>query len=151
MDFSRYQGPLAVALRRFLQPGPPDPWSREVDEAVRRPEAHPICPNGLRPQNQHFWFCAHCGFPGGDCLTMMPYLQNYSLGEVLRRGVIDSQERRKGVLLGFVMLSSIHYLVFAPIYWFGMYRKATGHPICEEKRPRFADDEPVPGMEADDS
>ena len=62
----------------------------------------------------------------------MPYLQIFVLAEVLRRGVTGSPERRIGVQVFLALLSITQYAVFAPVYWFWMFRRAQGRPICHE-------------------
>jgi hypothetical protein len=137
MDFSRFQGPLAKALRRIFQSTTPDPWSKDIDDRVRNKDANPVCLNCLMPQERHYWICDDCGFPGGEYVNTMPFLHIFSLGELLRRGVLGKPEKKNLAILGFLIVSSLEYLIFAPIYWYWMYRKAIGRPICEEKRPEF--------------
>ena len=142
MDEPYYNGPLAQLLRRTLSEGRhPDPWSAETDAAVRGPSAVPLCINCLFPQGPHRWFCPHCGFPTGDCVAVMPYLQVFVMGEALRRGVAGSPERRAGVQFFLVVYSSAEYAVFAPLYWFWMWRRARGKPIGTECREPIAFEE----------
>jgi len=142
---SRYQRPLAIALRRWWNAashvGRLDPWSKEVDEAVRSPEAQPVCSNCLMPQEHHFWFCRECGRPTGEYLTVMPYLQLFVVGEILQRGVVGEPERRGWVTFGFIVISVVEYAFFAPLYWFWMYRRAVGRPICDRGRPELTVEE----------
>jgi hypothetical protein len=141
MNFSRYRGPLAVAIRRMFQGGMVDPWPDEINAAVREPDAHPVCLRCLRPQEGHYWFCRDCGFPSGEYMTVMPFLQVFPLGHMLQRGVVGEPERRKWVTAGYVAVSLCEYTVFAPVYWYWMYRKATGRPICQEWRPEWGETE----------
>lgn len=67
----------------------------------------------------------------------MPYLQNFALGEVLRRGVMGAPERRRGVQVFLVVYSLCEYTVFAPVYWYWMHRRARGRPIVTEQRPQL--------------
>ena len=142
MDEPHFNGPLARLLRReFAEARRPDPWSTEVDAAVRESSAVPLCTNCLFPQEENRWFCPHCGFPTGDYVAVMPYLQVLVIGEVLRRGVMGAPERRIGpnVFLGLLALSQ--FAVFAPVYWFWMIRRAIGKPICVERRVPIVTDE----------
>jgi hypothetical protein len=120
---------------------PADPWPTEIDVAVRDREAVPLCINCLFPQEAHRWFCPHCGFPTGDYVAVMPYLQVFVVGEVLRKGVMGPPERRIGVQLFLVLYSLAEYTFFAPIYWFWMLRRALGKPICLEYREPVGDKE----------
>lgn len=112
----------------------PDPWSAEIDAAAKDSAAVPLCLNCLLPQAPHRWFCPQCGFPTGDYVPLMPYLQVFMVGEVLRRGVSGPPERRVGVQVFLMVYSVTEYAVFAPIYWFWMLRRAEGKPICTERR-----------------
>ena len=138
MDFSQYQGPLAMALRRLFERGPADPWPQEVDAAVRAGDASPVCLNCLRPQSEHYWFCKDCGFPGGEYMTVMPYLHVFPLGEMFRRGVLGPPERKPGALFGYVLVSWCEYAVFAPVYWFFLLSNPK-HPHNERESAEAQD------------
>jgi hypothetical protein len=133
---------LIWKIREVASDVSPDPWSREVDLAVRAKDAIPVCMDCLYPQEERLWFCPHCGFPAGECNNVMPYLQIFSLGELLRRGVVGSPEKGLTLKLGFV-LYSFEYGLFAPIYWFWMERKACGKPICQAQRKELQFEETV--------
>lgn len=57
---------------------------------------------------------------------LMPYLQIFTVGEVLRRGVTGPPEKGFAIKAGLVVYSLTQYAVFAPLYWFWMARKARG-------------------------
>ena len=146
MSTPQFNGPLANVMRSLqrgiLRFGKPDPWSAEIDTAVRKPDAVPLCVNCLHPQEGHFWFCPHCGCPTGPYVATMPYLNIFLDGEIFRRGVMGPPEKRKSVLFFQAFYAAANYSFFVPIYWFWMIRRAQGRPICEEKRRelRFEDD-----------
>jgi hypothetical protein len=140
MSEPHFNGPLAQLLRSEFR-APPDPWPAEVDQTVKDPSAAPLCINCLFPQAPHQWFCAHCHYPTGDYVPMMPYLQIFPMAEVLRRGVIGPPERRTGVQVFLIVFSLTQYAVFAPLYWFWMARRACGRPICYEQRTDIPDEE----------
>jgi len=112
----------------------PDPWPYEIDRAVKAKDAIPVCVNCLYPQIDRDWFCPHCGFPTGDYVAVMPYLQIFVVGEALRKGVIGPPERRIGVQAFLIVFAVAEYAFFAPVYWFWMLRRALGRPICVERR-----------------
>ncbi len=133
MDEPLYNGPLARLVRSLFTARRPDPWPAELDAAVQSPLAVPLCLNCLCPQERHSWFCPICGYPTGDFVALMPYLNNFVVGEVLRRGVMGSPEKRKNVMFFLIVFSVANYVVFAPIYWYWMARRAYGKPICHER------------------
>lgn len=100
----------------------------------------PLCLNCAAPQGGHRWFCPKCGFPGGEYVVLMPYLQIFTVGEVLRRGVTGPPEKGFAIKAGLVVYSLTQYAVFAPLYWFWMARKARGKPIGERPETRPAGD-----------
>src|SRR5215203_3437622 len=117
MSEPHFNGPQAQVLRDKFR-AHPDPWPPEVDAAIKDPCAEALCISCLYPQELHQWFCPHCGYPTGDFVPVMPYLQIFPVAEVLRRGVIGPPERRVGVQLFLIVLSITQYAVFAPLYWF---------------------------------
>jgi len=132
MDEPYFNGPLAHLLRSALRVQHPDPWSAEIDAAVKDPNAEALCVSCLFPQAPHSWFCPHCGYPTGDYVPMMPYLQIFVVSEVLRRGVSGPPEQRAGTQVFLALFSATQYAVFAPVYWFWMLRRAQGKPLSTE-------------------
>jgi hypothetical protein len=53
---------------------------------------------------------------------LMPYLNLFSEGEVLRNGVHDKQPQNALIVAGYLILSLNLYVVFAPIYWIFLFR-----------------------------
>lgn len=136
---------LAIIFIRWflglLRHVPADPWSPEIDQAVRKRDAVPVCVECLCPQEGHRWFCPHCGFPSGEYVTTMPYLYIFTYGELLRRGVTGPPDKSSGRFLGFAVFSAAQYSLFFPVYWFWLIRKACGKPIGQPSRPdlKFVD------------
>jgi hypothetical protein len=124
---------LAAWLRHVASRTASDPWPRDVDLEVRDPGCVPLCVSCLLPQPGRPWLCPRCAYPSGDYVTLMPYLQNFALGELFRRGVAGPTERGFGRAAILVLLSAGEYQLFAPVYWFWMYRKARGRPICQAR------------------
>jgi hypothetical protein len=119
-----------------------DPWPAEIDQEVRRPDAVPLCINCLCPQGPHAHFCPHCAFPTGDRVALMHYLAVFVVGELLRQGVTGRPEGRRPVQVFLIFLGLVQYSVFAPLYWYWLWRRACGRPICDGVRPPL-----VPGDE----
>lgn len=146
MEDTRFNGPLARALRQYLNEYPRDPWSEEVDRAARLPDATPLCTSCLAPQELHRWKCPHCGYPGGDLSAFLPLERTLLEGELFRRGVLGPPEERAWITVTFVIFSLVTFTVFAPLYWFWMLRRASGTPIAEERREllQFEDEKVSP-------
>jgi hypothetical protein len=117
-------------IRRLASKTASDPWPREVDVEVRDPSAIPLCVNCTFPQEGHYWFCPYCGFPAGDFVTSMPYLYIFALGESMRRGVTGPPEKDAALSTFLTIIAACQYSVFAPLYWYWMFRKSRGKPIC---------------------
>lgn len=143
MDTSRFDGPLARHLRKIFQ-RTPDPWPEEITASVNAKTAIPLCTNCTFPQGPHSWFCPNCGFPTGDYVVLMPYLQNFVIGEVLRRGVSGAPERRRGVQWFLAIYATVQYTIFAPVYWYWMARRAAGRPICPDPKIEIQVDDDLP-------
>ncbi|ACB76884.1 hypothetical protein [Opitutus terrae] len=139
MNEPLFNGPLAQMLRRAFR-DTPNPWPDEIEKAVRAPEAVPLCLNCLAPQTRDGWFCPHCAFPTGDYVAVNPFSQIFVLGELFRRGVTGAPEKRVGVHLFLLVCSVTQYAAFAPVYWFWLWRRQLGRPICEPRREPFVVD-----------
>ncbi len=120
-----------ILIRKLRLPAagnPCDPWASEVDLAVRARDAIPLCVDCLYPQEGPLWFCPHCGFSTGDQVTLMPYLQVFAVGEVLRRGWLD--RRRKASAGRFFLFSILRANMpfLLPFIGFGWRERPPGNP-----------------------
>ena len=106
----------------FAKPATPDPWGPEVTAAMDEPNATAVCPHCQCPHEVTSWFCSECGRSVGDYNNLNPYLYLFSLGEVLREGTSGRLRKSWLTVAGFIFLSLIEYVVFAPIYWFFLFR-----------------------------
>jgi len=99
-------------------PVKPDPWDAEVEQKLSEPEAVEICPHCSTPQPPTAWFCQHCGKAVGPYNNLMPFLNVFSEGEVLRNGTAGRFRNRPLVLIGYFLITLGINPFFAPIYWF---------------------------------
>ena len=99
----------------------PDPWDAATDEAVRQPDAVPVCHHCLTQVPPGQWFCETCGCAVGPYNNYMPYLNCFSDGEVYRNGVTDHMRRSALVIAGYLLIS-FTYSFFAPIDWALVFR-----------------------------
>lgn len=130
-------GASIIFIRWFLgllREVPADPWSPEIDRAVRRRDAVPVCVECLCPQEGHRWFCPHCGFPTGEYVTTMPFLQIFAVGELLRCGVIGPPDKGLSRQVGFLLCSLTQYSLFFPVYWLWLVSRVCGRPIGHPHR-----------------
>lgn len=104
----------------------PDPWDAVTQQAVEQPEAPEVCYHCATPLPPGSWFCEHCGRAVGPYNNLMPYVNAFSEGEVYRSGVLE-HVRRSPLLIAGYLLISFSYLVFAPIYWFLLFRNIFHH------------------------
>jgi len=106
----------------FRKPAQPDPWGADVAEALDSPDAMPICPHCQTPHALNRWFCPECGRAVGDYNNVNPYLYLFSLGEVLREGTSGRIRKSWLTVAGYLILSLAEYAIFAPVYWFFLFR-----------------------------
>lgn len=133
---------LLVGLWRFIgwvreAPRTPDPWDAEVEGKLAEADAVEICPHCSREQAPGAWFCPHCGKAVGPYNNLMPFVNVFSEGEVLRNGMTDRFRNRRFVLFGYLLLSLAAFatvglvaLVLAPVYWFMLWSR-----LCRSAEP----------------
>jgi len=115
---------LVVALSRWaakIHPKP-DPWDKDVDTAVRQPDAVPICRKCLSPQFPTSWFCPECGTAVGRYNNCLPYVYVFSIGEVFTAGAWRKMPVNALTIVGFLLASISEYLIFAPVYWVRLWQ-----------------------------
>jgi hypothetical protein len=105
----------------------PDPWDAETERQVQEPEAVELCHRCFTPQSNNAWFCPHCGAAVGPYNNAMPYVSLFSEGEVLRNGITHRFRSKPLVIVGYVLFSLSNYLIFAPIYWFFLFKNLNRH------------------------
>lgn len=52
----------------------------------------------------------------------MPYVYIFSQGEILRNGVTDKLKPGPFIIIGYVLYSLFSYFIFAPLYWFFLFK-----------------------------
>ena len=117
-------GFLALAvLWRFIAwirdaPKTPDPWDAEVEQQLQDPNAQQICHRCMTSQEPDAWFCKHCGAAVGPYNNLMPFLNVFSEGEVLRNGITHRFRNRALVVTGYVLITLGLFLSFVFEYPF---------------------------------
>ena len=101
-----------------LGPPSPDPWDDRVAADLNRDDSIPLCHHCLTPHDKESDFCANCGAAVGLCTNLLPYPYIFSLGHTLRIGTGEYFKRSPVTVLGYVVLSTLKYGLFAPVYWF---------------------------------
>ena len=99
---------LAVGFWRLIDwvrnaPVKPDPWDEKTDQQLE--EAQESCPHCSTPQPENAWFCEHCGRAVGPYNNLMPYLQIFSEGEVLRNGTSNRMRKSPLIPVGYFLIS----------------------------------------------
>ena len=92
-------------------------------------DAQPLCLNCLEAEEGHQWICKECGWPTSFNGTQMPYIKIFCLGAFFRSGVDGSVPLTWPRITGYVFLAIMHYHIFAPLYWYRLYRASRGHYI----------------------
>jgi hypothetical protein len=118
-------------------PQTPDPWDAEVEQKLQDPEVRQICHRCLTPQEPETWFCRHCGAAVGPYNNLMPFLNVFSEGEVLRNGVGGRFRNRPFIAVGYSLITLGYVLgllidyplvtvgifsFFALVYWVSVLR-----------------------------
>lgn len=83
----------------------PDPWDDATEQAVRQPDAVPVCHHCLTQVPPGQWFCETCGCAVGPYNNYMPYLKVFSEGEVFRNGVTAKMPANFLIIVGYFLLS----------------------------------------------
>ena len=86
-------------------PQTPDPWDAEVEQKLQDPDVRQVCHRCLTPQEPETWFCRHCGAAVGPYNNLMPFLNVFSEGEVLRNGVSAPFRNRSFIALGYCLIT----------------------------------------------
>lgn len=102
------------------------PWPEELNEEVQQSDSHAVCPHCFTPQEQYGWFCPECGTAVGPYNNIMPYIYIFSVGEGARAGVGNKLKWSPFNTCLLVIFGFMEYLIFAPFYWFRIYRNWKG-------------------------
>jgi len=100
----------------------PDPWDAEIAEKLNQPDCTPVCHHCFTPQLHDKWFCPECGAAVGPYNNCLPYIHIFSEGEVLRNGLRNHLTRNPLTVMGYLLFSTSQYGVFAPIYWYLLFK-----------------------------
>jgi ribosomal protein L40E len=131
-------GLLALAvLWRFIAwirdaPRTPDPWDAAVEEELKNPDIQQICHRCMAPQEPDAWFCKHCGAAVGPYNNLMPFLNVFSEGEVLRNGVGGRFRNRPLIVIGYFLITLGIFPILAPIYWLSLLLNLKRPPDRQE-------------------
>jgi len=97
-------------------PVSPDPWDTAVEQKLSDPDTAEICPHCSTPQSPTAWFCPQCGRAVGPYNNLMPYVQVFSEGEVLRNGTSGRFGNRALTTIGFLLVMLALNPWFLPLY-----------------------------------
>jgi hypothetical protein len=103
-------------VRESPEPQTPDPWSEEIESAVQNPDAVPICHRCFTPQDHHGWFCPKCGTATGPYNNLMPFINVFSEGEVLRACLFDHLRPGFFITFGYILFAVGAFVFMSPIF-----------------------------------
>ena len=132
----KFNGPLAVWLKKLLSHGVEDPWVAELSEKETKEifdEGNALCVNCVHPDSNPRWFCDYCGCPTGHYSPYMPFVYLYWIGWLFRSGVDGSVKLTKFRVLGFMVTSLMEYGFFVPLYWYRLAAASRGRYIQDKK------------------
>ena len=127
-----------------------DPWDAETEKRLHEPDAVEICPHCLTAQEPDGWFCPKCNRATGPYNNLMPFINVFSEGEVLRNGASGKLRPTPLIVIGYILISfslvfsfSGHAFfiglvpaIFVPIYWFRLLKNfARQDEAVEEPEP----------------
>lgn len=101
----------------FGGPTAPDPWSREVANAMEEPGATPVCTHCQCPHEDTRWFCPECGRAVGQFISVMPPLCYLELGDPFREGASGSYRVSPLTLAGSVVFGFAGFVLVAPLFF----------------------------------
>ena len=113
----------------------PNPWGDTIEESIQQPDASPICRRCLEPHEEYARYCPHCGIPVDSMVPLSPFHYAFAIGDVLLTGTQRKFPVNWITITGFIFLSTIQYLIFAPVYWFRLIRNIK-RLKAEEEQPR---------------
>jgi len=120
-------------------PATPDPWSAEVEQKLSEPDAVEVCPHCLTEQTSTAWFCPRCGRAVGPYNNLMPYINVFSQGEVLRNGTSGRLRKSPLILIGYFLISVGMFPLLAPFYLFSLFLNWQRQPDV----PKSAEDQSI--------
>lgn len=118
----------------------PDPWPADVDAAVRASDAIPVCHHCATPYELPVWFCPVCGTAVGPYNNVLPYIYIFSIGEGLRSGVGPHAHFTRFRTMAYISIGLTEYLVFAPLYFFRLYRNHRRLKTIQNEEPSDSPD-----------
>jgi hypothetical protein len=124
-------GLFVYVFLRWFRAGPvsPDPWDETISAQIESPGVTALCHRCVTPHADSEHFCPNCGVAVGDYNNVLPFEQLFSEGEVLRNGTTQPFRPTFLILAGYLLMSTTAYMVFAPVYWFFLFRNLIRHPM----------------------
>ena len=117
----------------FGGPASPNPWDEQVEQSIQGSDATPICRRCLEPYEESARYCSHCGLPVDALVPLSPFHQVFAIGDVLLTGTQRKFPVNWMTITGYILLSMVQYLIFAPFYWFCLLRNV--RRIRAESKP----------------
>jgi len=115
----------------FKGPREPDPWDEQIAADLAEGNCTPVCHRCLTPHDPLVNFCPQCGAAVGEYTNLLPFPRLFSLGHTLRIGTSGGFKRSPLIVGGFILLAIAEYAIFAPVYWFMLFRNISKQQHAE--------------------
>lgn len=135
---------LAFAIYRLIQHcrqlvPRPDPWDTEVEDSLENQDATPVCHRCFTEQEPNTLFCPKCGTAVGDYNNILPWVNVFSEGEVLRNSLFDRLRVNMLTVTGFFLFSigfaaiTAVGIILLPVLWLMFLRNIGRSQVAESQ------------------
>jgi hypothetical protein len=139
---------LTFAIHRLIQHcrqlvPKPDPWDTEVEASLDSQDATPVCHRCFTEHEANTLFCPKCGTAVGDYNNVLPWINVFSEGEVLRNSLFDRLRVNMLTVIGFFLFSIAFAaitavgIVLLPVLWV-MFAKNVGRSRVAESEEKIS-------------
>ena len=136
---------LGTVMAKWFRRVPiaPDPWDAKIAAGPEDDLSVPVCHHCFTPLEPRGWYCPQCNSSVGPYNNCLPFPRAFALGEVFRNGVHEHIGGGAIVVLGYLLSSAVQYSIFAPVYWYFLFKNLANYPIEEPPDNAVAPSPPI--------